>query len=150
MTIQVSVTDRDRNRVLYHDLQKDGKFTFTSTLSGEYTICIQSSHNENQNRLYRIELSIDIGEQAIDYTNIAKSEHLSAIEVEIRRLNDRITQIRSESDYQRNREEAFRNTSESNNSRVVWFNILIAVAVMGSGVFQVVYLKRFFKRKKVA
>jgi hypothetical protein len=39
--------------------------------------------------------------QATDYEQVAKQEHLSSIEVQVRRLNDRIRDIRSEQNYQR-------------------------------------------------
>jgi len=93
---------------------------------------------------------MDYGEAATDYTELAQHEHLSAIEVEIRKLNDKIRGIRSEQAYQREREEAFRNTSESTNARVMWWSILQTIVLLVSGVWQIQRLKAFFKLKKLA
>ena len=71
----------------------------------------------------RVDLTLSVGEMAVDYTEVAKKEHLTELEVEIRKLNDKLRDIMKEVEYQRKREEAFRNTSESTNSRVQWWSI---------------------------
>jgi hypothetical protein len=75
---------------------------------------------------------------------------LLAIEVEIRKLNDKIRTIRSEQDYQREREEQFRNTSESTNARVMWWSIAQTIVLLIAGLYQITNLKGFFKSKKLA
>lgn len=97
----------------------------------------------------RMHLRIDIGEQAVDYAEVAKTEHLSAIEVEVRKLIDKLNQVRHETQYQRDREEEFRNTSESTNSRIMWFSLGETLVLVLSGLYQVVHLKSFFKGKKL-
>lgn len=46
-------------------------------------------------------LDIEIGEGATNYEEIAKQEHLSALEIFVRRLNDRVKDIRAEQNYLR-------------------------------------------------
>jgi len=116
-----------------------------------------------------------VGEQATDYEELAKLEHLSgeslerlvgsksdqfalllvvvvmiAIEIEIRKLNDKVKMIRSEQNYQRAREEEFRDSSESINSRVLWSSILQSVLLVAVAIWQATRLKSFFKQIKVA
>jgi hypothetical protein len=43
------------------------------------------------------------------------------------------------------REEAFRNTSESTNARVMWWSILQTIVLLVSGVWQINRLKKFFR-----
>lgn len=74
-------------------------------------------------RAQRVDLTLSVGEMAVDYTEVAKKEHLTELEVEIRKLNDKLRDIMKEVEYQRKREEEFRNTSESTNSRVQWWSI---------------------------
>jgi hypothetical protein len=85
----------------------------------------------------------------IDYNEVAKREHLTELEVEVRRLNDKVKDILREQGYQREREVAFRNTSESTNSRVMWWSILQMGIMAASTVFSAFTLQRFFKSKKV-
>lgn len=55
----------------------------------------------------------------------------------------------SELSYQKERETAFRNTSESTNSRASWFSIIQLIVIFGSALFQMQYLRIFFKKKKL-
>ena len=45
-------------------------------------------------------LVLDLGDHAIDYTSLAKTEHLSAIELEVRKLLDKLSGVRAETAYQ--------------------------------------------------
>jgi hypothetical protein len=52
--------------------------------------------------------------------------------------------------YSQEREEAFRNTSESTNSRVAWWSVAQTVVLIVAAVYQVTNLKSFFRQKKLA
>ncbi|MES1906886.1 MAG: hypothetical protein MHM6MM_000113 [Cercozoa sp. M6MM] len=150
---QILVTVRNpRNQVIHEQpTRESGKVAFTSESGGEHTVCVSTttSHWFGQNREFRVELGLEVGEEATDYEEMAKVEHLSAIEVEIRKLNDKVRDIRQEQAYQKGREERFRNTSESTNSRVVWFSIVQTIVLVASGAFQLWSLKTFFQSKKL-
>lgn len=49
----------------------------------------------------RLDLEINVGEMAIDYNEVAKKEHLTGVEISIRKLNDKIRDIMKEQAYQR-------------------------------------------------
>lgn len=51
--------------------------------------------------------------------------------------------------YQKDREVAFRRTSESTHARVQWWSLLQTAVLLSSGVWQIMHLKSFFKSKKV-
>ena len=51
--------------------------------------------------LQRVHFAIDIGEGAEDYQVIAAKEKLSQLEVQVRKLIDKATQIKKEQDFQR-------------------------------------------------
>jgi len=152
--IQVQVEDPlTRAVILKHWTSSEGSFAFTSLHGGEHKICLtlvsSSSWFGDESDKYRISLHLDIGEAATDYEVLAKVEHLSAIEVEIRKLNDRIRTIRNEQAYQKQRELGFRNTSESTNSRVMWWSILQMFILVGSSAAQIYMLRQFFRKKKI-
>lgn len=50
---------------------------------------------------------------------------------------------------QREREEAHRNTNESTNARVAYFSAASIAIVLAMAAFQVLYLHRYFTRKKI-
>eukprot|EP00644_Phytophthora_capsici_P011480 jgi/Phyca11/508711/fgenesh2_kg.PHYCAscaffold_37_\ len=71
------------------------------------------------------------------------------VEKELRKMEDTVDEIHREMLYMREREATMRNTNESTNSRVLWFSFLSIIVLLGMGVWQVMYLKKFFKSKKL-
>lgn len=71
------------------------------------------------------------------------------LQLELRKLEDRVDAIHKEMMYQREREETHRDTNESTNSRVVWFSLMTIGVVFTVSVFQAVHLYSFLKKKRV-
>jgi hypothetical protein len=67
----------------------------------------------------------------------------------VRRLNDKVKDVLKEQAYQREREGAFRRTTESTHARVQWWSLAQVAVLLAAGVWQVMHLKAFFKTKKV-
>ncbi|OAL24889.1 hypothetical protein AYO20_10593 [Fonsecaea nubica] len=63
----------------------------------------------------------------------------------VRQLSDLLAQVKDEQAYIVVRERTHRNTAESTNSRVKWWSIFQLGVLIGEGVFQVWWLKRFFE-----
>jgi len=152
-SISIEVHDSRSNVILHHETIEQGQFGFTSIIAGEHQICVTASSTPSsygQMKTFRFEMVLDFGEQAQDYSSIAKAEHLSAIEVEVRKLNDKLKMIRNEQQYQKSREAEFRDTSESINSSVVYWSVIQTVLLFAAGLGQLYLLTKFFKSKKLA
>jgi p24 family protein delta-1 len=121
------------------------KFSFHADAAGSYQVCFYNS----QDSPARIMLDFKHGVEAKDYTEVAKREHLMPVERELRKMEDAVDEIHREMLYMREREAAMRSTNESTNSRVLWFSFLSIAVLLGMGVWQVIYLKKFFKSKKL-
>lgn len=67
----------------------------------------------------------------------------------VRKLSDLLNQVKDEQSYIVLRERTHRNTAESTNSRVKWWNLFVIGMVIGESVFQVWWLRRFFEVKRV-
>ena len=92
-----------------------------------------------------IELDIDIGADARDWSAIQAQEKLKPMETELRRIEELIQEIVSEMDYLRTREQKLRDTNESTNERVKWFAFGTMGMLVGLGAWQVVYLRAYFR-----
>jgi len=151
MGVKVSVTDHEGTLILQRDMKPEGRFAFTSQTGGEHSVCFQTNSTRwfAAKRKLKFHLEMETGESAVDYEELAKQEHFSALEVSIRRLSDRLRDIRAEQNFQRNREAVFRNTSESTNSRVVWWSVVQTLILVATGMWQISHLKHFFKTKKL-
>ncbi|BFZ54451.1 vesicle coat component [Savitreella phatthalungensis] len=94
-----------------------------------------------------IELDVDIGADALDWSAIQKAEKLGPLEADLRRAEGLMGEVVAEMEYLRAREQRLRDTNESTNDRVKGFAFLSLIVLLGTGVWQVVYLRRFFQRK---
>lgn len=65
--------------------------------------------------------------------------------VVVRQLSELVAQVKDEQGYIIIRERTHRNTAESTNARVKWWSIFQLLVLLGEGIFQVWWLKRFFE-----
>jgi hypothetical protein len=63
----------------------------------------------------------------------------------VRQLSELLAQVKDEQSYIVVRERTHRNTAESTNGRVKWWSIFQMGVLIGEGIFQVWWLKRFFE-----
>lgn len=63
----------------------------------------------------------------------------------VKELSDLLNQVKDEQSYIVVRERTHRNTAESTNGRVKWWSIFQLGVLLGEGIFQVWWLKRFFE-----
>ncbi|CAH1258409.1 TMED9 [Branchiostoma lanceolatum] len=150
--MHVEVRDPDDKVLLSKAYSSEGRFTFTSHTPGEHVICLYS--NSTKWGLFaggklRVHLDIQVGEHAIDYSQIAAKDKLTELQLRVRQLLDQVEQIQKEQNYQRYREERFRQTSESTNQRVLWWSIAQTIILLVTGFWQMRHLKSFFEAKKL-
>lgn len=148
--MHVEVRDPDDKTILSRVYSSEGKISFTSHTPGEHVICMYSNSTAwFSGSQLRVHLDIQVGEHAIDYANVAQKEKLTELQLRIRQLLDQVEQITKEQNYQRYREERFRQTSESTNQRVLWWSVAQTVALVSMGFWQMKHLKSFFEAKKL-
>ncbi|EFP04946.1 hypothetical protein CRE_13796 [Caenorhabditis remanei] len=148
--MHVEVKDPEDKVILSKLYTAEGRFTFTSNTPGEHIICIYSNSTAWFNGAQlRIHLDIQAGDHAQDYAQIAQKDKLNELQLRIRQLLDQVDQITKEQNYQRYREERFRQTSESTNSRVFYWSIAQVVVLAITGAWQMRHLRGFFEAKKL-
>lgn len=92
-----------------------------------------------------LELDIDIGADAKDWSGIQAAEKLKPVETELRRIEETVNEIVTEMEYLRGREQKLRDTNESTNERVKWFAFGTMGMLVGLGAWQIVYLRAYFR-----
>ena len=92
-----------------------------------------------------VELDIDIGADAKDWSAIQAGEKLQPVETELRRIEEMVSEVVAELDYLRIREQKLRDTNESTNERVKWFAFGTMGMLVGLGAWQIVYLRAYFR-----
>ncbi len=69
------------------------------------------------------------------------------MEAELRRISEVAKEVVGEMEFLRGREMLLRDTNESTNERVKWFAIGTMGMLVALGVWQVVYLRAYFRSK---
>jgi hypothetical protein len=97
------------------------------------------------NPFRHVELDIDIGADAKDWSAVQATEKLKPVETELRRIEEMVQEIVAEMDYLRSREQKLRDTNESTNNRVKWFAFSTMGMLVALGAWQVIYLRAYFR-----
>lgn len=144
------VTD-SKGHVLYNkEDASSGKFAFTTEDYDMFEICVASKMiGGGKGPEREVYLSMKHGVEAKNYADIAKAEKLKPLEIELKRLEDLSESIVNDFAYMRAREEEMRDTNESTHSRVLYFSVFSMGCLMALATWQVLYLRRFFKAKKL-
>jgi hypothetical protein len=133
--------------VVYKEERKSQvSHAFTSSTSGPHWVCIT---NVDSYRDLVVQLSLKSGVAAKDYSQIAKKDHLEPTQVTIRRIEDLLHEYRSNLFYQRRREERMHQTLDATADRAFLLMIVNSAIILGVGIFQVFFFRRFFKSKKI-
>lgn len=83
-----------------------------------------------------VELDVDIGADALDWSAIQKNEKLQPMEADLRRIESTLQEVVNEMEYLKQREQRLRDTNESTNERVKGFAVLGMITLIGSGVWR--------------
>ncbi|XP_074662151.1 transmembrane emp24 domain-containing protein 10-like [Tubulanus polymorphus] len=146
----IHITDSKSHTLFKKEDASKGKFAFTTEEYDMFQVCFETKMIAGGQGADR-EVFIDMkhGVEAKDYGNLAKAEKLKPLEVELRRLEDLSESIVNDFAYMRAREEEMRDTNESTHSRVLYFSVFSMCCLLGLATWQVLYLRRFFKAKKL-
>ncbi|KAM8939901.1 transmembrane emp24 domain-containing protein 11-like [Pelodytes ibericus] len=130
----------------------EGKFMFTSHSPGEHNICIQSNSTNlisfASDKL-RIHFDLQVGEHPLDYAVIDTKDKVKEVSFSLEHLRGEINHILKEQEYQRGREELYRQKSEDANSSVLWWAIAQTLILTSVGIWQIKRFKDFLISKKV-
>ncbi|XP_062380504.1 transmembrane emp24 domain-containing protein 11 [Sardina pilchardus] len=150
----MTVTIRDPNHeiLLLKRYGKYGKFTFTSHASGQHYLCMQSNSTRFSvfaGERLRVHLDVQMGEHSIDPSAVKAKDTVKTMEYSLQHLIDQMTYIARQQDYQREREETFREISEQTNWSVLWWAIIQTAILLSVGFWQMKRLKDFLIEKKL-
>jgi len=132
------------------DIKTIANFAFTAFKDDDYDFCFSDvSNSASYPRVVTVKVRTGDPKKKINYTEIARIEHLQPIELQARRIEDTARRIEEDFMYMKHRELTHRDTSESTNLRVSTMTAISVLIVAALGIGQVIYLKRYFKSKKL-
>jgi len=147
----LKITDSNGHILYQKEDASSGKFAFTTDDYDMFQLCFSSSTEDKRAKIppQDVRLELKRGIDAKNYDELAKNEQLKPLEIELRRLEDLSKSITDAFSYMKKREEEMRDTNESTNSRVLYFSAFSMLCLVGLATWQVLYLRKFFKSKKL-
>jgi hypothetical protein len=150
------ITDPSNHNQVHERSVASGDHSFTAHQDGRYQYCFSNEHWSANSK----EVSFNVhgivyvpeseaphdplekeGMHAYDFANYI----MRKLTTTVRTLVDLLSQVKDEQGYIVVRERTHRNTAESTNARVKWWSLFQLIVLVGEGVFQVWWLKRFFE-----
>lgn len=157
------VEDPLRNRQYFKQAVASDDYSFTAQADGKYNYCFSnegwtSNSKEVSFNVHGI-VYVPEHEMAQDPLEVEGKHEGTTTDGRIlrliiwcyivRKLSEALAQVKDEQSYIVVRERVHRNTAESTNGRVKWWSMFQLMVVIGEGVFQVWWLKRFFEVRVV-
>ncbi|KAK9464979.1 emp24/gp25L/p24 family/GOLD-domain-containing protein [Lipomyces arxii] len=132
------------------DVAGESRTAFTAHADAGFDVCFENilhggSRSAGLSR--EIDLDVDIGADARDWNAVGQTEKLKPMELELRRIEESVDEIVRQMDYLRAREQRLRDTNESTNERVKFFAIGTLVSLLGLSLWQLTYLRQYFRSK---
>ena len=150
--VQVTVTDPSRRSIFSARLDFDAPdvFAFSTKRAGLHKVCFSNRGRKGApgaERRVLLDVKADI--EAKDYSEVIRKEHLRPLELEFFKAEDALKQVAREFNYMRKREARMRETSESTGGRIKMFGYVSISVLLLLSFWQTVYLKSFFRSKKL-
>ncbi|XP_022054875.1 transmembrane emp24 domain-containing protein 11 [Acanthochromis polyacanthus] len=150
----VTTTVRDPNAEVLMSKRygRSGKFTFTAHASGQHYLCFQTNSTKFSvfaGERLKLHLDVQMGEHSVDPNADRTKSNMETLENSLSHLIEQMTYITRQQEYQREKEEVFRQVSEDANSKVLWWAVVQTSLLLSVGFWQMKRLKDFFVAKKL-
>jgi len=136
LAITVAVRDPSGRVLFAQKGDESHRFAFTSHTAGIHTICVRPTTGGSWfsgSKKVAVDFDLDIGEMALDFKEIIRSEHFSELEGKIFKLKHAVHDVMQNQAYLKKREERFRNTTASTHSQALFWSLLqITVMILSS------------------
>jgi len=148
--VDLMVIDTKGQHFVNRENTDKGKFAFTTDDYDVFEVCFISRVPANRRgQRHEVLLNLKHGVEAKSYEGLGDAAKLKPLEVELKRLEDLSESIVQDFAHMRQREEEMRDTNESTNSRVLYFSVFSMLCLLGLATWQVLYLRKYFKSKKL-
>jgi hypothetical protein len=142
LDIDVHVYGPDSNLIWSTEREQEQRILFKSKLPGAHKFCF--SNKMSTVLLKTVAFSIQVG----DPSEGTQAHPVDPMEKSLIHIAEAITEVRNEQNYLTTRERLHRDTTESTNTRVMWFSVGEVALIAGIGALQIMYLKAAFEKRR--
>ncbi|EKX47513.1 hypothetical protein GUITHDRAFT_137302 [Guillardia theta CCMP2712] len=150
-------------------LDKEGRLAFTSSEDGDHNLCFRlflsfvlaalalystltrmgSIDGQTLGQDFRVYIQIQLGTAGENNDALLRRDHLSSMELRVRKLSDEISRVQEQQRYFKQRESRFYETTKSTHERAQWCSIMQIVAMIVISLGNLTYLRTYFMAKKL-
>lgn len=163
--IDVEETFDLNHRVVHQKGSPNGQFTFSALKSGEHRICITpksfykkgwldgtpddpAALKDLKFKISRIVVDFLIGDG--DIVDSKHSHKVKTLAERVNRINDKLSDVKREQEFIREKEELFRDQSERTCENVVRWLVIQAGAFIITCLYQIISLRKYTVKEKVS
>ncbi|KAM8737858.1 transmembrane emp24 domain-containing protein 10-like [Acanthopagrus schlegelii] len=150
-TTNLKITDSAGDLLFKKENITSGKFSLTTETQDMLKICFHSTLSVGNGKVpdRLVTLKTKHGMDTLNQEEIAKVEKLSPLEKKLRTLERLSDFMMDDFVYMRKRGKQMGHTNASTNTRVLFINIISISCLCSMAIWQVFYLRRFFRSKKL-
>jgi len=136
------------NKVLLDGFrERQGDYVFTANTVGEYAFCFENDMSTLTEKLVDFDIMVESEPRREAPAKPGQiSEHTSALEESIFRLNGMLLNIKRTQKYFHTRENRGFSIVKSTQNRIFWYAVLETIGIIGMAVVQVYVLQTFFTK----
>ncbi|XP_042034002.1 transmembrane emp24 domain-containing protein p24delta4-like [Salvia splendens] len=147
-SITVKVTSPYGNEIHHKEKVAHGQFAFTATEAGSYIACFSLDGDQGGKKV-TVGIDWKTGIAAKDWDTVARKEKIEGLELELKKLEAAVETIHDNLIRLVTREAEMRGVSETTNARVAWYSLMALAICIVASILQVLYLRRYFRKKKL-
>lgn len=149
--VDFHITDsKGHSALMRENIDGKGKFAVTSDEDDIYDFCfIYASSAQATNQLPReVYMNVKLGVEAKEYDE-PSSDKMKLLEAELAKLQDLTNSIIEDFAHLKKRESEMQDTNASTSNRIFWQTVLSMLIVLGLALWQILYLRKFFKLRRI-
>lgn len=151
-SVDFQITDtKGHSALIRTNVDGKGKFAVTSDEDDIYDFCFSytsSPHTSHQLLPREVNLDVRLGVEAKQYDS-STTDKLEKLETDLTKLEDLTNSVIEDFAHLKRRESEMQDTNLSTSNRIFWQTIISLIVVLGLAGWQVVYLRQFFKSRKL-
>ncbi|KAE9390330.1 hypothetical protein BT96DRAFT_1024625 [Gymnopus androsaceus JB14] len=145
--IDFDVKDPNEKVLLDGERERQGDYVLTANTVGEYSFCFENDMSTLTEKLIDFDIMVESEPRRDAPAKAGQiSEHTSALEESIFRLNGMLMNIKRTQKHFHTRDNRGFSIVASTQNRLFWYAVFESLAVVGMAVFQVYVLQTFFTK----
>ncbi|KIJ94326.1 hypothetical protein K443DRAFT_683884 [Laccaria amethystina LaAM-08-1] len=145
--IDFDIKDPNHKVILDGERERQGDYVLTANTVGEYSFCFENDMSTLTDKLVDFDIMVESEPRREAPGKLGQiSEHTSALEESVFRLNGLLMNIKRMQKYHHTQENRGFSIVKSTQNRLFWYAVIESLGVIGMAVFQVYVLQTFFTK----